>query len=149
MGRWADAVKLFERAVQLADEALKADLESSLVDELRALVAKIESCRMIMRAKSMIQSVPPAAETSAKKEPLVNRLDEYFEDPSLVTGEPRIAEIPPPMVPIPCKPLFFDLALNMATFPSLDEKVARQKGVANPAGIKGFVKGLWGWNNPK
>ncbi len=147
VGRWSDAVKLFERAVQLANTALRSDLESSLADELKALVNKIEASRMIIKAKSIIEP-NPTNQKSIKKSFLVDRLDEYYEDPSLITTEPRIAEIPPPMVPIPCKPLFFDLALNMATFPPLDEKVARRKGASNQAGIKGFVKGLWGWNNP-
>ncbi|XKL62768.1 hypothetical protein PGB90_002601 [Kerria lacca] len=88
-------------------------------------------------------NVPPIKPT------LVDRVDEYYEDLSLTTNEPRIVEIPSPMLPISRKPLFFDLALNMVTFPSFDEKVVREKRTVNPFGIKGFVKGLWGWNNPK
>lgn len=149
IGRWGDTVKLFERAAQLANEALKSDsLESNIADELKALVEKIESSRMIVRAKSIFE--PEFNEQKeSKKPPLIERLDEYYEDPSLLTKEPNIVEIPPPMIPIPCKPLFFDLALDMVKFPPLNEKINERKGNANPAGIKGFVKGLWGWNNPK
>lgn len=150
VGRWGDTVKLFERAVQLANTALKSDsLEPDLAQELKALVDKIESSRMIVRAKSMFEPVS-REQKGAKKPPLIDRLDEYFEDPSLIAKEPNLVDIPPAMIPIPCKPLFFDLALDMAKFPSLNEKISGRKGnTANPAGIKGFVKGLWGWNNPK
>jgi len=48
------------------------------------------------------------------------------------------------MEPIPCKPLFFDLALHWVEFPSLDDKIEAQ-GKKGQTGITGFVKGLWGW----
>ncbi|XKL62752.1 hypothetical protein PGB90_002585 [Kerria lacca] len=148
IGRWGDAVKLYERAVQLANSEVNSDLELGLKNELGTLINKIESSRMIIKAKSMFDL--KFEESNVPTKPmLVDRIDEFYEDLSLTTNEPRIVEIPPPMLPIPCKPLFFDLALNMVTFPSLDEKVIRKKGTTNPAGIKGFVKGLWGWNNPK
>lgn len=149
IGRWSDAVKLYERAVQLATAASTANLlEPSVADELKTLMQKIESSRMIIKAKSMFE--PESAEQSksaAKKSTLLDHIDEYYEDPSIVT-EPRIVEVPPPMIPVPCKPLFFDLALDMVKFPSLNDKVSR-KGASNSTGIKGLVKGLWGWNNPK
>ena len=52
------------------------------------------------------------------------------------------------MAPVPCKPLFFDLALNHVTFPSLAENMENKKSAAG-AGITGFVKGLWGWGGNK
>jgi len=144
MGRWSDAVKLYERVAQLAYIALLTDtLEKSVADELRALVQKIDSSRMVIIAKSMFEPETTAKETT-KKSFLVDRIDQYCEDESVVTDEPRIVELPPCMIPVPCKPLFFDLALDMVTFPSLEEKLA-SKDANNPAGIKGFVKGLWGW----
>ncbi len=80
---------------------------------------------------------------------LSQRLDEFVEDPSLVTGNPNIIKLPPNMVPVPCKPLFFDLALNHVTFPSLVDNMESKKSAAGPAGITGFVKGLWGWGGKK
>lgn len=149
VGRWSDAVKLYERAAQLANLALQANLlETSLADEIKVLIHKIEASRMIIKAKSMFE--PESIEQSssiANKTTLLERIDEYVQDPNLLT-DPKIVEVPPSMIAIPCKPLFFDLALDMAKFPSLSDKVTR-KGASNPAGIKGFVKGLWGWKNPK
>lgn len=149
VGRWGDTVKLYERAVQLANTALKCNsIETIVADELNRLVEAVESSRMIIQAKSMFE--PESSDKKdSKKPPLIDRLDEYFEDPSLITKQPNLVDVPPSMIPIPCKPLFFDLALDMAKFPSLNEKISGRKGNANQAGIKGFVKGLWGWNNPK
>lgn len=52
------------------------------------------------------------------------------------------------MRPVPCKPLFFDLAFNFAEFPSLDHKMDTPNKKQNP-GLTGFVKGLWGWGGSK
>ncbi len=80
---------------------------------------------------------------------LSQRLDEFVEDPSLITGNPNIIKLPPNMIPVPCKPLFFDLALNHVSFPSLADNMESKKNAAGPAGITGFVKGLWGWGGKK
>lgn len=56
------------------------------------------------------------------------------------------------MTSVPCKPLFFDLALNHIDFPSLDDKIETKKQAAGPAvgGLTGLVKGLWGgWGMKK
>lgn len=75
-------------------------------------------------------------------QPLKDRLDTFAEDKSLTSKKPNITAFPPDFKPIPCRPLFFDLALNHVEFPSLEEKM-EQKKVAG--GITGFVKGwLWG-----
>lgn len=83
-------------------------------------------------------------------QPLAERLGEYREDPSLSSKSPNVYRLPPDMKPIPCKPLFFDLALNWAEFPSLEDKLegAAKKGQSN-AGLTGFVKGFLGWGGSK
>ncbi|KAJ8941473.1 hypothetical protein NQ318_015952 [Aromia moschata] len=59
---------------------------------------------------------------------------------------PILLLLPPPMEPIPAKPLFYDLALNFVEFPDLSEKLeGTQPKQKQGAGISGFVKGLWGW----
>ncbi|RZF44650.1 hypothetical protein LSTR_LSTR000602 [Laodelphax striatellus] len=85
---------------------------------------------------------------SKKVVPLFERLEEYCEDSSLVNGSaPNVVRLPPDMKPIPCKPLFFDLALNLVEFPSLDDKLDVSAKKGGSAGITGFVKGfLWGGN---
>ena len=85
---------------------------------------------------------------------LIDRLDEYIEDPQVLSTNPRIAPVPPSMIAVPCKPLFFDLAYNHIEFPTLEDKVETKKTAANvsgdPGGLTGLVKGLWsGWGSKK
>lgn len=51
--------------------------------------------------------------------------------------------------PIPCKPLFFDLAGNHISYPmdEIEEKAGTSKKSPKKegGGITGLVKGLWGW----
>lgn len=57
-------------------------------------------------------------------------------------NDPANVQLSPDSKLIPCKPLFFDLALNHIEFPSLEEEMASDK----PGGITGLVKGwLGGW----
>ena len=73
----------------------------------------------------------------AKSVPLVDRLDEYYEDVDMLKGKPNLVNFPPDFSPIPCKPLFFDIALNHVEFPSLDHKL-ESGGLprAGPAGCQ-------------
>ena len=51
-----------------------------------------------------------------------------------------LASLPPDYQALPCKPLFFDLALNHVEFPSLAHQAEKK-----PGGITGLVKGwIWG-----
>ena len=70
------------------------------------------------------------------------RLDVYQEETSSSLKKPNLVNFPPNFEPVPCKPLFFDLALNHVEMPDLEERVEKKK---EPGGITGFVKGwLWG-----
>jgi signal recognition particle subunit SRP68 len=84
-------------------------------------------------------------------QPLAERLDEYAEDKSLTGKKPFVATFPPDFEPIPCRPLFFDLALNHLDLPPLDDKLeTAQKKAAAGGGLSGFVKGwLWGGGEKK
>lgn len=62
-------------------------------------------------------------------------------DPSLTSKKPHVTAFPPDFKPVPCKPLFFDLALNQVQFPSLAHRLEERK----VAGLAGYFKGwLWG-----
>lgn len=76
-------------------------------------------------------------------QPLCNRLDTFCLDPTLVGKKPSLVLFPPEFQPIPCKPLFFDLALNHVAFPPLDDKV-EQKG---KGGLTGYIKGIFGFGS--
>jgi len=75
-------------------------------------------------------------------QPLVERLEEYVEDPSLASKKPNLIKFPPEFEPIPAKPLFFDLALSLVQFPSLEDKMEQKQ---QAGGLTGYFKGwLWG-----
>lgn len=82
-------------------------------------------------------------------QPLAERLDDYKEEPALLTKNPGVVKLPPEMRPAPCKPLFFDLALNFAEFPNLDHKMDAAGRKQNPSGLTGLVKGFLGWGGSK
>lgn len=78
---------------------------------------------------------------SVSFQPLIDRFDDYIEDKSVTTKKPNLVSFPPDFEPIPCRPLFFDLALNHVDFPSIESKMEQKKS----GGLTGMVKGwLWG-----
>jgi len=81
--------------------------------------------------------------------PLTKRLDEYYEDSSILGKDPNVIKVPPEMEEIPCKPLFFDVALNFVQLPAFKKHQQPASDPANKEGISGFVKGLWGWGGKK
>ena len=151
--RWREAMALYQRSAQHMKDALEygETLPKSLEEALQKLVASIEGAKYAAHAHSVLEEgqeeEPGTNKYTKTKKPLFERLPEYREDPALLTKQPNVYKLPPSMQPIPCKPLFFDLAFNMVEFPDLNEKLGDQAKKAGQAGLTGFVKGLWGWGN--
>ncbi|XP_059616625.1 signal recognition particle subunit SRP68 [Phlebotomus argentipes] len=152
MKRWKEAVALYERSTNYARDALKSSPKAfNLAEELRQLIKTIEGCKFSAHAYSVLEddasddasAIFGRAQKSSK--PLYERLSEYKEDATLHSKNPNVFKITPDMEAIPCKPLFFDLALNFIEFPSLEDKVESPGGKKQAAGISGFVKGFLGW----
>lgn len=142
--KWMEAMALYGRAEEYITQALhnSALKDKKLVELLKDLASKIEGNKYHVYSLSILgnDDVTSLSVHSKEKKHLMDRLDEYYEDPSLVSQQPQIAQFPPDFRPIPCKPLFFDLALNQVEFPSLDDKIEQKKG----GGITGFVRGWLG-----
>jgi len=160
--RWREGMALYQRAEQYVKEALEASnasyaLDSKLSTELQTLKHNIEGNMFSAHAHSVLEgegvqdedggSIQVGTKTNYRsKKPLYEQLGEYREDSSLVSRTPNVYKLPPDMRPIPCKPLFFDLAFNFVEFPSLEDKIeAAAGGKKGAAGLTGFMKGLWGW----
>lgn len=149
MKRWKEAVAMYERSLKYAVESLKLKpTQFNLKEKLEKLIATIDGCKFSAHAYSVLESDASEDSISTSKsqkssKPLFERLSQYKEDQQLNTKNPNVYKITPEMQPIPCKPLFFDLALNFVEFPSLDDKLESpgKKG----ASISGFVKGFLGW----
>lgn len=151
--RWREAMALYQRSLCHAKDALKNAflLPDGLKHDLGKLESSIEGARYAVHAHSVLEEGQEDESGTVKhtksKKPLAERLHEYREDPSLVSKQPNVYNLPPPMQSIPCKPLFFDLAFNMVEFPDLTDKIGNQGKTAGQAGLTGFVKGFWGWGN--
>ena len=87
--------------------------------------------------------------SSSAAGPLTSRLDQYYEDPALTKGKPNLVPFPPDFTAIPCKPLFYDLALYHVTMPDLDAKLKAGKAEEGAGAGLGSWLGGWGWGGKK
>jgi len=149
--KWGEAMAVFQRSLQYLAQA-KADtsLEKDLLGELARLETAIEGRQFVAHANSILETEMATDKmaglelTTAKTVPLVDRLDQYYEDPDLVKGKPNLVNFPPEFSAIPCKPLFYDVALYHVEMPSLDHKL-ESAGAGAGAGALGGWLGGWGW----
>ena len=81
-------------------------------------------------------------------QPVAERLDEYLpEDPKIMSRKLSLIKSPPEMQPIPCKPLFYDLAANHVQFPDVSSKITTQE---KKTGISGYMRSwIGGWGGKK
>ncbi|KAE9419508.1 hypothetical protein Angca_009850 [Angiostrongylus cantonensis] len=183
LSRFDEAVALFERALRRAKDAVQILSKLSgnpyIVDEtkqaIHSLEVDIENARIATRAKRLAAAAGIAEEVDEKlarvidDRPLMETLADWRE--WNVAGSLRekrnipIAEMPPPFILMPNKPMFFDLALNHVKMPNLDDRLAKcmdgtrttpvaKKGVEVAKGtqkadeqssLSGMVKGwIWG-----
>ncbi|CAH2106558.1 unnamed protein product [Euphydryas editha] len=151
--RFREALAMLERCGTYTSDALASKLQDKwLVTKLETLQKDIETCKFEVHADSVLEDEEDEEETkytSGKsykdKKPLVDRLDDYREETQMLTKNPNIFKMPPPMEAVPCKPLFFDLACNFIEFPNLDDKTGAANAKKQGAGITGLVKGFLGW----
>lgn len=157
MRKWKEAVALYVRSSNYAKESLQTTplKEFDMSEELTQLIQTINGCKFSAHAYSVLETNTSnklnveskdslKAEKLSLSKPVFDRLLEYHESSSFNTKNPNVFKLLPEMQPIPCKPLFFDLAHNYIEFPSLSDKIKS----AEKKGITGFVKGILGWGNP-
>jgi len=151
--KWSEAMAVFQRSLQyLAQARNNTNLKTTMMAELPKLEQAIESKQFVAHANSILDT-EMATDKLAKMDikatksvPLVDRLDQYYEDTDMLKGKPNLVNFPPEFSPIPCKPLFFDIALNHVEFPSLDDKLESESAKAGGGGLSGWI---WGWGGKK
>lgn len=150
--RFREALAMLERCSTYTGESLASKLkDEQLMNKLKTLQQDIESCKFEVHADSVLEDDDDedtkysSGKSYKDKKPLVDRLDDYREDSHVLTKNPNIFKMPPPMEAVPCKPLFFDLACNFVEFPNLDDKTGAANNKKQGAGITGLVKGFLGW----
>lgn len=148
--KWREAAALYD----LTEKASKSKSPATCFPELEKLLNHVKENVEIEKAKAQANFVLEKEDENAtivpqkvykSKKPLIERLDDFREEPQLLTKNPNLVSLPTNMEPIPVKPLFYDLALNFVEFPDLSEKLEGTQKSKQAAGISGFVKGLWGW----
>nr|CAG4640797.1 EOG090X04NF [Eulimnadia texana] len=157
--QWPEALALYQRAEAYISQTVNKKLTdedfssySSIQKEIAQLTGLVSSGKCAAHAQSIlgVDDISTAMGSLSVKsnKTLWERLDEFVEDGNLLTDNPNLIKFPPDMQAVPCKPLFFDLALNHVEFPSLAANMETKKAPGG-AGITGFVKGLWGWGGKK
>lgn len=149
--KWSEALVLYERVLKYAKEVQSKakSFNNSLKDlpDVQELIAEVNAEKYSLQAAAILDSDEtadvPSQQQVKDNTPLCDRLETFRLDPTLVGKQPNLVQFPPDFQPIPCKPLFFDLALNHVAFPPLDDKV-EQKG---KGGLTGYIKGIFGFGS--
>lgn len=157
--KWAEAMALFQRAKDYVNKAKKDEkLEASMRGDVDQLDSDIESRQFMAHANSILEleqaknaktTDATDVDASVAALPLSRRLDVYHQDKAMAEKKPNLAEFPPPFQPIPCKPLYFDVAREHIDFPDLSAKL-NQGGQDGQGGQKqGWLGGWLGWGAKK
>lgn len=168
--KWKEAIALYEKVLSHAHQALERlpklspNCEEVFIttNQLDHLVEIIAFNKYHTHASAVMQASETKADSKSqdKKESaavgfLADNLNHYYDSSEIlktVSGSDQkgglklTSHFPPSFVPAPNKPLFFDLALNHLSFPSLEDKVAPK---AKAGGISGYIKSFWGWGGGK
>uniref|UniRef100_A0A671YGS8 Signal recognition particle subunit SRP68 n=1 Tax=Sparus aurata TaxID=8175 RepID=A0A671YGS8_SPAAU len=144
--KWSEALVLYERVLKYAKEVQSKakNLNNSLKDlpDVQELIAEVNAEKYSLQAAAILGESTFSTQVKDNT-PLCDRLETFRLDSTLVGKQPNLVQFPPDFQPIPCKPLFFDLALNHVAFPPLDDKV-EQKG---KGGLTGYIKGIFGFGS--
>ncbi|GJN40142.1 hypothetical protein PR202_gb29318 [Eleusine coracana subsp. coracana] len=153
-GKRAEAYALFCHARSLSDSALQQLANSPdkvLIQDLKSLSDNCRSSSCIEHATGIMEeeSVPLklskgvstmslADDKTRENKYLLDMLDIYesaVAEPN-TKAQHRIAQFPPPFQAVPCNPIVLDMAYNAVEFPSLENRMKKEK--------KGLLSRFWG-----
>ncbi|KAM3921203.1 signal recognition particle subunit SRP68 [Leptodactylus fuscus] len=149
--KWSEALVLYDRVLKYAKEVqAQTGTKKSNFKELpdvQELIKQVNAEKYSLQAAAILDSTETTEEVSPSQnkenKPLLEHLDNFCLDPTLVTKHARLVPFPPDFHPIPCKPLFFDLALNHVALPSLEDKLEQKA----KSGLTGYIKGIFGFRS--
>lgn len=147
--RLKQADALYNRAVQLT-RASQAELSESSMDtkdlmkELTELLQTVRGKKCVIRGKNFLSTQVKASEGADDDVAAATMLEmeNFASGAAVASGKGTLTAFPPNFEAVPCKPLYFDLALNYLDFPSMEERIA--KADAEQAGAIGAVTGMLG-----
>ncbi|KAJ6660449.1 hypothetical protein lerEdw1_017873 [Lerista edwardsae] len=149
--KWSEALVLYDRVLKYASEvqAQAGTYKNSLKElpDVQELITQVNAEKYSLQAAAILdaddaQEIESPSQVKDGK-PLSERFETFCLDPSLVSKQASLVHFPPEFQPIPCKPLFFDLALNHVTFPPLEDKVEQKA----KSGLTGYIKGIFGFRS--
>uniref|UniRef100_A0A8C5X8A0 Signal recognition particle subunit SRP68 n=1 Tax=Malurus cyaneus samueli TaxID=2593467 RepID=A0A8C5X8A0_9PASS len=149
--KWSEALVLYERVLKYAREVQSgAGAHRNSLKELpdvQELITQVNAEKYSLQAAAILDANDPHETESPSQvkdgKPLSERFETFCLDPSLVSKQVSLVHFPPGFQPIPCKPLFFDLALNHVAFPPLEDKVEQKA----KSGLTGYIKGIFGFKS--
>ncbi|KAH0629516.1 hypothetical protein JD844_011621 [Phrynosoma platyrhinos] len=130
--KWSEALVLYDRVLKYASE----------------VQAQAGTYKNNLKYSCDLPDADDSHETESQSQvkdgkPLSERFETFCLDPTLVSKQASLVHFPPNFQPIPCKPLFFDLALNHVTLPPLEDKVEQK----TKSGLTGYIKGIFGFRS--
>ncbi|XP_059443395.1 uncharacterized protein LOC132175459 [Corylus avellana] len=153
-GKRAEAYALYSRARSLAEDTLQKfqtlNESDQIIKELKMLCDECRSNSCIEHAKGIMEEVKAPENLSKRisnmsltvadkklEKFLLEKLDSYESavGDSNVKAVSRIEVFPPAFQAIPRNPIVLDLAFNYIDFPSLENRMKKDK--------KGFISRLW------
>ncbi|KAM9222288.1 signal recognition particle subunit SRP68 [Leptosomus discolor] len=149
--KWSEALVLYERVLKYAREVQSgAGAHTNSLKELpdvQDLITQVNAEKYSLQAAAILDANDTHETESPSQvkdgKPLSERFETFCLDPSLVSKQVSLVHFPPGFQPIPCKPLFFDLALNHVAFPPLEDKVEQKA----KSGLTGYIKGIFGFKS--
>ncbi|ORX82519.1 hypothetical protein BCR32DRAFT_231918 [Anaeromyces robustus] len=120
----------------LSTEISKEDIQEleEFKEKCEEVSEKIRKLRIEQKARYCLSNVEEGVASSTeelskkeeKRQVLITHMDDYATD-EFDKSDPRLIDFPPTFEPIPCKPLFFDIALNKMDY-SMDRLHLRASG---------------------
>jgi signal recognition particle subunit SRP68 len=153
--KFGEALALYDRCTEHAQVTLSKLREAKdvqiLIEDVEAMLLRIRGQKISLHASHFLSETDKTDETVAGngnviKSLLQDRLGSYSSDATLAGIDPKLVAMPPDFEPIPCKPLFFDLAFDNLEFPSLAARVEQKPttGAAAVSAVKGALGKLAG-----
>jgi len=157
--KFSETVALLDRVLVNIQNVKKVNSKSSdIQSEINTLETNIKKQRSQIHANSFIQQLTQNEElknqmsslslnqqNNEKSKDLLSGLDSF--DTSFI-AEKKLVSLSAPLQPITAKPLFFDIAFNSCTFPSLESRkkasTSQQQQQQQPTESKGFFGSFWG-----
>ncbi len=142
VAKYKEALALFDQSLQLASEAAEEiaacqdmDDADEFIESMALLQQEIAVVVIRTKASAFLASRGSEASSVSTGLTLLRRLDDFDSGGKTY----RIADVPPALEPIPCKPAFFDIANNFVREFPLEELEYHAQSLKASSESRGFM----------